>query len=100
MPGPRSRHDGSIALSLTFVCIAVVTLVAAPAVVAPSPVTATEWTDYPWCLEREGYLSCSYSTRQQCEAAARAVGDCALNPRVLFGRMRQPPHYRTIGPGW
>jgi hypothetical protein len=100
MLGPRSRNSGSIALSLMFVFIAVVTLAAALAIVAPSPVAATEWTDYPWCLGREGYLSCSYSTRQQCEAAARAIGGCALNPRLLFGRARLQPHYRTIGPGW
>ena len=99
MREPRSRHNGSVA-SMTFAAIAIATLAATLAILAPSPVAATDWTDYPWCLEREGYLSCSYSTRQQCEAAARAIGGCALNPRVLFGRARQQPQYRTIGPGW
>jgi hypothetical protein len=100
MREPRSRNNGSIALSTTLIVITVVTLATALAIVTRSPVAATEWTDYPWCLEREGYLSCFYSTRQPCEATARAVGGCALNPRVLFGRPRLPPRNRTIRSGW
>jgi hypothetical protein len=99
MREPRSRNNGSIARSMTFAALAVATLAAALAILSPARVAATNWTDYPWCLEREGYLSCFYSTRQQCEATARAVGGCALNPRVLFGRERPQPRRRTIGPG-
>lgn len=99
MREPRSRNNGSIGLSTTLIVITVVTPATALAILAPSPVAATDWTDYPWCLEREGYLSCFYSTREQCEATARAVGGCALNPRVLFGHERPQPRRRTIGPG-
>ena len=99
MREPRSRNNGSIALSMTFAAVAVATLAAALAIFDPSPVAASDWTDYPWCLEREGYLSCFYSTRQQFEATARAVGGCALNPLVLFGRERLRPRSRMIGPG-
>jgi Protein of unknown function (DUF3551) len=100
MREPRSRNNGFIALSMTFVPVAVVTLAGALAIVAPSPAAATDWSDYPWCLEREGYFSFFYSTREQCEATARAVGGCALNPSVLFGRARLQPRRRTIAPGW
>jgi Protein of unknown function (DUF3551) len=40
--------------------------------------------DYPWCLSREGYLSCFYATQQQCQWAASGIGGCAQNPRLLF----------------
>jgi hypothetical protein len=40
--------------------------------------------EYPWCLSREGYLDCAYTTHQQCQATASGIGGCELNPRLLF----------------
>jgi hypothetical protein len=47
----------------------------------PKPVHAQE---YPWCVSREGYLSCFYKTQEQCQWTAAGIGGCALNPRLLF----------------
>jgi hypothetical protein len=44
---------------------------------------AAQAQEYPWCLSREGYLYCFYTTQQQCQWTA-AGGGCALNPRLLF----------------
>jgi hypothetical protein len=48
-----------------------------------SPQTA-QAQEYPWCLSREGYLYCFYTTQQQCQWTASGIGGCALNPRLLF----------------
>jgi Protein of unknown function (DUF3551) len=40
--------------------------------------------EYPWCVAREGYLYCFYITQKQCRWTASGIGDCALNPRLLF----------------
>ena len=40
--------------------------------------------EYPWCLSREGYLYCFYTTQQQCQWTASGIGGCGLNPRLLF----------------
>jgi len=40
--------------------------------------------EYPWCVSREGYLYCFYKTQEQCRWTALGIGDCALNPRLLF----------------
>ena len=40
--------------------------------------------EYPWCVSREGYLDCAYTTHAQCHWAASGVGGCELNPRLLF----------------
>jgi hypothetical protein len=47
-----------------------------------SPQTA-QAQEYPWCLSREGYLYCFYTTQRQCQWTASGIG-CALNPRLLF----------------
>ena len=52
-------------------------------VVSLSPTTA-QAKEYPWCVEREGYLDCSYETQKQCQWTASGIGGCALNPRLLF----------------
>lgn len=48
-----------------------------------SPQTAHA-QEYPWCLSREGYLYCFYTTQEQCQWTASGIGGCALNPRLLF----------------
>ena len=40
--------------------------------------------EYPWCLSREGYLYCFYTTQRQCQWTASGIGGCGLNPRLLF----------------
>jgi hypothetical protein len=40
--------------------------------------------EYRWCLSRESYLDCAYTTHQQCQWTASGIGGCALNPRSLF----------------
>jgi len=40
--------------------------------------------EYRWCLSRESYLDCAYTTHQQCQWTASGIGGCALNPRLLF----------------
>jgi Protein of unknown function (DUF3551) len=40
--------------------------------------------EYPWCVSREGYLDCAYTTHQQCQWTASGIGGCELNPRLLF----------------
>ena len=42
--------------------------------------------EYPWCVSREGYLDCAYTTHEQCQQTASGIGGCALNPRLLFPR--------------
>ena len=54
---------------------------AALASVSPESAYAQE---YPWCLSREGYLTCFYETQEQCQWTASGIGGCALNPRLLF----------------
>ena len=49
-----------------------------------TPAAAQTTREYPWCLQREGYLSCFYATEQQCHWAASGIGGCAANPRLLF----------------
>jgi hypothetical protein len=48
---------------------------------SPKPIHAQE---YPWCVSREGYLYCFYTTQEQCQWTASGIGGCALNPRLLF----------------
>jgi hypothetical protein len=45
---------------------------------------AAQAQEYPWCLSREGYLYCFYTTQQQCQWTAAGGRGCALNPRLLF----------------
>jgi hypothetical protein len=40
--------------------------------------------EYPWCVSRESYLDCAYTTHEQCQWTASGIGGCALNPRLLF----------------
>jgi hypothetical protein len=48
---------------------------------SPETVHAQE---YPWCVSRESYLDCAYTTQEQCQWTASGIGGCALNPRLLF----------------
>jgi Protein of unknown function (DUF3551) len=59
-------------------------ILAALSLLAQVTPAAAQGRDYPWCLSREGYLSCFYATQQQCEWAASGIGGCAPNPRLLF----------------
>jgi hypothetical protein len=56
-------------------------VVAVAAAFSPQTAHAQE---YPWCLSREGYLYCFYTTQEQCQWTASGIGGCALNPRLLF----------------
>jgi len=40
--------------------------------------------EYPWCVSRESYLDCAYTTHEQCQWTASGIGGRALNPRLLF----------------
>src|ERR1700694_879959 len=40
--------------------------------------------EYPWCVSREGFLECAYTTHEQCQWSTSGVGGCDLNPRLLF----------------
>jgi Protein of unknown function (DUF3551) len=40
--------------------------------------------EYPWCVSRESYLDCAYTTHEQCQWTASGIGGCAVNPRLLF----------------
>jgi hypothetical protein len=73
---PRPLEIGMTQL----LCLAVLALGMA-ASLYPETARAQE---YPWCVTREGYLYCFYSTQQQCQWTASGIGGCALNPRLLF----------------
>lgn len=57
-----------------------------------------EGPDYRWCMQPQGQWGpdCNYVTREQCAAAALAVGFCYENPRWTGAaqgrseRMRRP----------
>jgi hypothetical protein len=55
-----------------------------------SPET-THAQEYPWCVSRESYLDCAYTTHEQCQWTASGIGGCALNPRLLFPNTSRHP---------
>ena len=57
--------------------------IAASASLSPGTAHAQE---YPWCVSRESYLDCAYTTHEQCQQTASGIGGCALNPRLLFSK--------------
>jgi hypothetical protein len=65
-------------------------------VVSASLVPATAHTqEYPWCVSREGYLDCAYTTHEQCRQTASGIGGCELNPRLLFPSTLRVPDARS-----
>jgi hypothetical protein len=52
--------------------------------------------EYPWCVSRESYLDCAYTTHEQCQWTASGIGGCALNPRLLFPNTPGLPEAKSI----
>ena len=51
--------------------------------------------EYPWCVSREGFLECAYTTHEQCQWSASGVGGCDLNPRLLFSNTPGHPDAKS-----
>jgi hypothetical protein len=51
--------------------------------------------EYQWCVSREGYLDCAYTTHEQCQWTASGIGGCALNPRLLFPNTPRHPEAKS-----
>ena len=82
----QSKRTESLLQLLAGIRMAGLSLLAAVALdmaASLSPETAHA-QEYPWCVSRESYLDCAYTTHEQCQWTASGIGGCALNPRLLF----------------
>jgi uncharacterized protein DUF3551 len=64
---------------------------AALGMTASLPPETAHAQEYPWCVSRESYLDCAYTTHEQCQWTASGIGGCALNPRLLFPNTSRHP---------
>jgi hypothetical protein len=93
-PEPFSIHKRQVVSALPIrIRIARLSLLAAFAsgmAASLSPETAHA-QEYPWCVSRESYLDCAYTTHEQCQWTASGTAGCALTPRLLSPNTSRHP---------